>query len=362
VLQNFFIPRELSILHPMKTHPIHGNVSPNQPLLRLEHVSKWYPVKRGIFSQVVGHIKAVNDVSFDIHRGEIMGLVGESGCGKSTLGRGILHLTKLDDGVVFFEGEDIISIDRRSMHELRKKMQIIFQDPYSSLNPRLSVGSMLHEALAIHDIVPRAAMKDRIGELLNKVGLNAFHAARYPHEFSSGQKQRIGIARALAVEPSFIVCDEPVSALDVSIQAQIINLLLDLRSALNLTYLFISHDLSVVQYISDRIAVMYLGKIVELGTTDAVMRTPKHPYTRALLAAAPVADPKKRGTRVLLSGDVPSPLSIPAGCPFHPRCPEKFDQCDTIVPTFRDTAQQHFVSCLLYESVAPLQAPPAPAE
>ncbi len=324
----------------------------SDPLVRLENVRKWYPVKRGLLSRVYGQIKAVDDVSFDIHRGEIMGLVGESGCGKSTLGRGILHLTKLTAGAVHFEGENIVSITRQRIHGLRKKMQIIFQDPYSSLNPRMSIGSMLHEALATHDIVPRELMKQRIGELLEQVGLNAFHAARYPHEFSSGQKQRIGIARALAVEPSFIVCDEPVSALDVSIQAQIINLLLDLRATFNLTYLFISHDLSVIQHLSDRIAVMYLGKIVELGEADAVMSAPKHPYTRALLASVSVADPRRRGKRILLTGEIPSPLSLPAGCPFHPRCPECFDECKRTEPALIATENNHLVRCLLYEKAA----------
>jgi oligopeptide transport system ATP-binding protein len=320
----------------------------NAPLLEIDQVIKWFPVRQGLFSRTSGYIKAVDDVSFSIGKGEILGLVGESGCGKSTLGRGIMHLLKLTSGAVYLEGENIIALEDSGVRSLRKKMQIIFQDPYSSLNPRLSIGSTLREVLAVHTIVPKNRLHERVTELLEMVGLNAFHARRYPHEFSSGQRQRIGIARALAVEPRFIVCDEPVSALDVSIQAQILNLLMDLRASFDLTYLFISHDLSVIKHISDRIAVMYLGKIVELGEAQSVIGAPMHPYTQGLLASAPIPDPRRKRERVIPIGDVPSPLEIPHGCPFHPRCPQKIDVCEILRPKTQTFENGHQVRCHLY--------------
>ncbi|MBR9975217.1 MAG: ATP-binding cassette domain-containing protein [Bacteroidetes bacterium] len=320
----------------------------NSNLLEARRLRKWFPVHSGILGRARSHVRAVDDVSFCIRRGEVLGLVGESGCGKSTLARVLLQLMPATDGSVFFEGENITHIGRAQMRGLRKRMQIVFQDPYSSLNPRLTIGSTLREVLQVHEIVPRAEVGRRIAELLRMVGLNDFHARRYPHEFSSGQRQRIGIARALAVEPTFLVCDEPVSALDVSIQAQILNLLSDLREALDLTYLFISHDLSVVRHVSDRIAVMYLGRLVELGPIEAIMAEPLHPYTRALLASAPVADPDHVHVRPPLGTDVPSPVNIPDGCPFHTRCPEVFDDCRRVVPVFAEQREGHRVSCLKY--------------
>ncbi len=284
-------------------------------------------------------------MSFTIRRGETLGLVGESGCGKSTTGRLLLRLIEPTDGEIFFDGRNLLAQDSRSLQRLRKDMQIIFQDPYNSLNPRMSVGSMLREALQIHDIVPPHQRTDRIRELLELVGLAPEYRQRYPHEFSGGQRQRIGIARALSVEPKFIVCDEPVTALDVSIQAQIINLLRDLQKKFNLTYLFIAHDLSVVEYISDRVAVMYLGKIVELGTRDAIFHNPLHPYTRALMSAVPVPDPSVRKQQIVLQGDVPSPIHMPGGCRFHTRCPVARADCATRVPVLEELESEHWVRC-----------------
>lgn len=322
-------------------------------LVEVQGVSMRFPIKRGIFSKISGHVQAVNDVSFCIRHGEILGLVGESGCGKSTLGRIILRLLKPTAGSVTFDGIDITQLRGAALTSFRKRAQIIFQDPHASLNPRMSVGNAIREALMVHDIVPAAARDDRVAELLDIVGLNSFHMRRYPHEFSSGQRQRIGIARSLAVEPDFILCDEPVSALDVSIQAQILNLLMDLRRSFGLSYLFISHDLSVVRHISDRIAVMYLGSIVELGTADHVLREPLHPYTEALILAAPVPDPTRRRERVLLEGDVPIPVDIPDGCPFHTRCAQRMPDCEHVVPRMADIGDGHLVRCLLYAQCRP---------
>ena len=328
-------------------------VGMNSSILEVQDLRKWFPVRGGMFRRTPSHVRAVDGVTFRIRRGEVLGLVGESGCGKSTLARVLLQLLPATDGRVLFEGEDITRIGRTRLRGLRKRMQIVFQDPFSSLNPRVTVGSALREVLLVHDVLPRSEVGARIGELLQMVGLNDFHARRYPHEFSSGQRQRIGIARALAVQPSFLVCDEPVSALDVSIQAQILNLLADLREALDLTYLFISHDLSVVRHVADRIAVMYLGRIVELGPVGTIMADPLHPYTRALLASAPVADPDHVRERPPLGTDVPSPVNIPDGCPFHTRCPEVFAECRTLVPQSADVYDGHRVSCLKYEACRP---------
>ncbi|HET6362689.1 MAG TPA: dipeptide ABC transporter ATP-binding protein [Gemmatimonadota bacterium] len=315
-------------------------------LLTVRDLKKHFPIKRGLWSRTVGHVKAVDGVSFDILPGEVLGLVGESGCGKTTTGRCILRLIEPTAGEVVFEGRDVVGLDHGDMRGLRRKMQIIFQDPYSSLNPRITVGAMLAEALRIHRIAEGEAAQARIRHLLEVVGLFPEHANRYPHEFSGGQRQRIGIARALSVDPKFIVCDEPVSALDVSVQAQVINLLQDLQKEFDLTFLFIAHDLAVVEHISDRVAVMYLGKLMELAESEELYENPLHPYTRALLAAIPVPEPKARRERIELEGDVPSPANPPSGCPFHPRCPIATAECAEVVPEFRDVGGGHYVACI----------------
>ena len=316
--------------------------------LDVRGLKKYFPIKRGVLSRVVGNVKAVDSVTFSIQEGETMGMVGESGCGKTTAGRTILRLLEPTEGEVHFEGSNVFEIDRRNLRHLRRNMQIIFQDPYSSLNPRMTVGGMLTEILKFHKLATSSTqLKDRVGYLLDVVGLSPQHAARYPHEFSGGQRQRIGIARALCVEPKFIVCDEPVSALDVSIQAQILNLLQDLQEQFHLTYLFIAHDLSVVEYVSDRMAVMYLGKIVEICDSKMLYANPLHPYTKALLSAVPIPDPDFKTSRIVLTGDVPSPAAVPPGCPFHPRCPEAKEFCKETIPELEDKGSGHFVSCLL---------------
>ncbi|HET9137135.1 MAG TPA: oligopeptide/dipeptide ABC transporter ATP-binding protein [Candidatus Kapabacteria bacterium] len=323
-------------------------------LLEVKGLKKYFPIKKGVFSQTVGNVKAVDDVSFTIKRGETLGLVGESGCGKTTTGRCILRLIEPTAGSVKFEGEEVTTMSASRLRDMRREMQIIFQDPYSSLNPRITVGGMLTEILKVHKLRKTdAEIKDRVEELLKVVGLNPLHARRYPHEFSGGQRQRIGIARALSVEPKFIVCDEPVSALDVSIQSQVLNLLMDLQETLGLTYLFIAHDLSVVKHISNRVAVMYLGEIVETADYEVLYDTPKAPYTEALLSAVPIANPRLKRDRIMLTGDVPSPANAPTGCYFHPRCPKVFADCKTIHPALAETGENHPVRCLIYPESYP---------
>ena len=323
-------------------------------LLEVKGLKKYFPIKKGIFSKTVGNVKAVDDVSFTIKRGETLGLVGESGCGKTTTGRCILRLVEPTAGSVKFEGEEVTTMNQQRLREMRRQMQIIFQDPYSSLNPRITVGGMLTEILKVHGLRKTdAEVKDRVEELLQTVGLSPLHARRYPHEFSGGQRQRIGIARALSVEPKFIVCDEPVSALDVSIQSQVLNLLDGFAGKLGLTYLFIAHDLSVVKHISDRVAVMYLGEIVEITDYKSLYAAPKAPYTEALLSAVPIANPRAKRERIVLTGDVPSPANAPSGCYFHPRCPKAFGDCNSIHPELIDDNEGHMVRCLLYPNSYP---------
>ena len=319
----------------------------SQPLIQVKNLTKHFPIKGGLFSREVASVKAVQNVSLEIRKGETLGLVGESGCGKSTLGRCIIRLIEPTSGQIFFEGKDVTHVKGEELRALRRKMQIIFQDPYASLNPRMTVGSIIAEPLEIHNLFEsRKDRMDRVKQLIELVGLRPEHINRYPHEFSGGQRQRIGIARALAVEPSFIVCDEPVSALDVSIQAQVINLLMDLQQQLGLTYLFIAHDLKVVEHISNRVAVMYLGKVVELADADELYMNPTHPYTRALLSAIPVPDPRKKDKRIILTGDVPSPISPPPGCHFHPRCPEAIEECKGTCPSLKVTRPDHETACI----------------
>ena len=320
-------------------------------LVDVRGLKKYFSVTKGvIFQTKAGEIKAVDGVSFQIMKGETLGLVGESGCGKTTIGRCILQLYKPTDGQVIFEGQDLTTLKGNEMRPLRRRLQVIFQDPYSSLNPRMTVGNVVEEPLVIHKMGNRKERRERVRELFQVVGLNPYMVDRYPHEFSGGQRQRIGIARALVVTPSFIVCDEPISALDVSIQAQVINLLQELQVQFNLTYLFIAHDLSVVRHISDRVAVMYLGKIVEITDRDRLYQTPLHPYTKALLSAVPIPDPavEAKRERIILTGDVPSPLNPPSGCSFHPRCPFAMDVCKEVTPQLKDTGDGHTVACHLY--------------
>ena len=318
-------------------------------LLTVRSLKKYFPVYGGLFSRVIGQVKAVDDVSFNIHEGEILGLVGESGCGKTTVGRMSLRLTQPTSGVVNFEKANIFKLNKKELGKLRPKMQIIFQDPYSSLNPRFTVEQIIGEALSVHFHINGKELRARVESLMEKVGLSSMYLNRYAHEFSGGQRQRIGIARALALGPRYIVCDEPVSALDVSIQAQIINLLQTLQQEENLSMLFISHDLNVVKHLSQRTAVMYLGKIVELASTEQIANNSAHPYTQALLASKPSLDPKSRIRPQPLSGDVPSPLNPPSGCHFHPRCPKVMDRCKNEVPRQIQLEKNHQVLCHLYD-------------
>jgi oligopeptide transport system ATP-binding protein len=315
-------------------------------LLQVKNLKKYFPIRGGLFSREVARVHAVDDVSFTIEKGETLGLVGESGCGKSTTGRCILRLIEPTFGEVTFDGKNVTALDKRSLRHLRRDMQIIFQDPYASLNPRMTVGSIIGEAIVIHKLAKsRKEREERVIHLLETVGLSSDHLRRYPHEFSGGQRQRIGIARALAVSPKLIVADEPVSALDVSIQAQVINLLEDLQKQFNLTYLFIAHDLSVVEHISTRVAVMYLGKIVEIAPAKELYNNPKHPYTEALLSAVPIPDPAIKRKRILLEGDVPSPIKPPSGCRFHTRCPVRVPACSENEQVLKQISPGHWVAC-----------------
>ena len=324
-----------------------------QSLLRIRNLKKYFPVRSGLFSRETGHVHAVDDVSFDIAEGETLGLVGESGCGKSTTGRAILRLIEPTSGEIWFRDRNVTELDERSMRHLRKEIQMIFQDPYSSLDPRMTVGSIIGEALLVHGLAAdRKAREERVVELLETVGLSAEHLRRYPHEFSGGQRQRIGIARSLAVSPSMIVCDEAVSALDVSVQAQVVNLLEDLQKKFGLTYLFIAHDLSVVEHISTRVAVMYLGKIVELAPAKDLYINPRHPYSEALLSAVPVPDPTAKRRRIILEGDVPSPVTPPSGCRFHTRCALRVPSCSHNEQVLTEVSPGHWVACQVRTGVA----------
>jgi oligopeptide transport system ATP-binding protein len=318
-------------------------------LLKVEGLKIHFPIRRGVFQQQVGSIKAVDGVSFEVMRGETLGLVGESGCGKSTTGRAILQLYKPTAGSVYLDGEDLTRMHGASLRRMRKKIQMIFQDPYASLNPRMTVGDIIAEPLDVHGVARGRKCDEAVARLLNKVGLNPKYAGRYPHEFSGGQRQRVGIARALALNPSCIVCDEPISALDVSIQAQVVNLLEDIQKEMGLTYLFIAHDLSMVRHISTRVAVMYLGKLMEMSDREAIYTNALHPYTQALLSAVPVPDPlvEDHRKRIILSGDVPSPANPPSGCVFHTRCPYAFDNCRVVVPEWHEAQPGHWVACHL---------------
>ena len=319
----------------------------NDTLVEVRSLTKHFPVGGGMLGAGRDVVKAVDDVSFTIRRGETFGLVGESGCGKSTTGRSILRLIEPTSGEVRFDGQQLLSLSSKKLRRLRREMQIIFQDPYSSLNPRMKVGQIIEEPLTIHRIGNRTARRDRVGELLRLVGLEPEHASRYPHEFSGGQRQRIGIARALALDPKFIVCDEPVSALDVSVQAQVVNLLQDLQEQLGLTYLFISHGLSVVEHISTRVGIMYLGKLVEIASSDEIFHNPLHPYTRALLSAIPVPDPELSQQRLPLKGDIPTAIKPPSGCRFRTRCPIAEARCADEEPELVEVSPGHFVACIV---------------
>lgn len=319
-------------------------------LVQVKNLVKYFPVRGGVLQRVVAWVKAVDDVSFTIHEGETLGLVGESGCGKTTVGRTMLRLIEPTSGSVIFDGMEVFKLrERELLKEMRRNMQIIFQDPYASLDPRMPIGESIAEGLKIHNIGTPRQRHEIVIEMLRKVGLEDYHARRYPHEFSGGQRQRIGIARALALRPKFIVCDEPVSALDVSIQSQVLNILKDLQKEFGLTYLFIAHNLSVVEHISDRVAVMYLGKIVELAGREELFRNPLHPYTQALLSAIPIPDPTLKRKRILLKGDVPSPLNPPKGCRFHPRCPVAMEKCSQEEPRFKELLPGHWVACWVAE-------------
>lgn len=318
-----------------------------QVLLRVEDLKMHFPIKRGVVQHTVGYVHAVDGVSFDIHKGETLGLVGESGCGKSTTGRAILQLYKPTNGHVYFDNKDLVYLKTEEMRNLRRKMQMVFQDPYACLNPRLTVEEIVGEPLVIHKVAKRNEIRDRVKELLELVGLSSSYLDRYPHEFSGGQRQRIGVARAISLNPDLIICDEPISALDVSIQAQVVNLLEDLQSQFNLTYLFIAHDLSMVRHISNRVAVMYLGILVELTHRNELYENPLHPYTQALLSAAPIPNPKVEEIRkrIILTGDVPSPINPPSGCRFRTRCPISQEICAAEKPAWKEALPGHFVAC-----------------
>ncbi|MBN2581514.1 MAG: dipeptide ABC transporter ATP-binding protein [Planctomycetes bacterium] len=336
----------------VQSDPARPGVAGKEPLLVVENLKTYFPVRRGLFGGTIGYVKAVDGVSFSIGEGRTLGLVGESGCGKTTTGRTILRLIPATDGSVSLAGQDIFALSESELRRMRRHMQIIFQDPYGSLNPRMTVGSIVGEALTVHRLAAGSERQEIVAELLRRVGLTPDYMNRYPHEFSGGQRQRIGIARALALSPRLIVCDEPVSALDVSIQAQILNLLEDLQAELQLTYLFIAHDLSVVAHIADEVAVMYLGRIVEKAPSDTLYGHARHPYTWCLMSAIPLPDPKQRQQFLdMREGEPPSPVNPPSGCPFHPRCPKAFDRCSAVTPTLTpvDGKADHVVACHLYE-------------
>jgi oligopeptide/dipeptide ABC transporter ATP-binding protein len=317
-------------------------------LLKVENLKVHFPIRKGLLSKTVGYVYAVDGVSFELKKGETLGIVGESGCGKTTTGLAVQRLINHTSGSIFYQGEDISTLTKAQLRPYRKKIQTIFQDPFSSLNPRMTVEQILADPLIIHGIKNKKKRMERVHYLLEKVGLSPEHTKRYPHEFSGGQRQRIGIARALVLNPELVIADEPVSALDVSIQAQIINLLIDIQKEFGLSYIVVAHDLAVVEYICDQIAVMYLGKIIETGLYKDIYLNPKHPYTKALLSAVPEVEKDKRKERVVLEGDVPSPINPPLGCSFHPRCPQRFDICDSVVPELTTNGEGHRVSCHLY--------------
>ncbi|WP_047985181.1 ABC transporter ATP-binding protein [Ornithinibacillus californiensis] len=319
-----------------------------ETLLEVEGLKKHFPIRSGLLQKQTGSVKAVDDVSFTLNKGETLGLVGESGCGKSTTGRMLMRLLEPTEGKIIFDGKDLTKISKSEMRKARKDIQMVFQDPFASLNPRHTVERIIEEPLIVHGLGNKQERKKRVKELLDIVGLSSYHAGRYPHQFSGGQRQRIGIARALAVNPKLIIADEPVSALDVSIQSQVLNLLDDLQKEFDLTYLFVAHDLGVVRHISDRVAVMYLGKIVEISDGDQLYEQPKHPYTQALLSAVPVADPDYKKERIILGGDVPSASNPPKGCPFHTRCPMAMSICKEVVPNLQEVEQGHLTACHLY--------------
>lgn len=320
----------------------------SEPLLKVNQLKKSFPIRRGILQRVVGHVQAVNGISFTINKGETLGVVGESGCGKSTMGRSILRLIEPTDGSIEFEQQDILKLPKSQLQTIRQQMQFVFQDPYASLNPRFSVEQILTSPLDIHKLYTPQERKLRARQLLERVGLDPDYAARYPHEFSGGQRQRIGIARALALNPKLMILDEPVAALDVSVQSQVLNLLIDLQEELGLTYIFIAHDLSVVRHISNRVLVLYLGKMAEMADVDSLFSEPLHPYTKALMSAVPVPDPDIKRERILLQGDIPNPANPPSGCPFHTRCPQAAARCSEAIPEWKEVKQNHFVACHLY--------------
>ncbi|MCM3039304.1 ABC transporter ATP-binding protein [Paenibacillus motobuensis] len=319
----------------------------SKPLLEVNHLKKYFPIKSGLLNRTVGHVRAVDDISIAINPGETFGLVGESGSGKSTVGKSIVRLTEKTSGDIIFKGQDLYDLSPQEMRKIRPQLQLIFQDPYSSLNPRVRVGDAIGEALIDHGLVPTDEVRERVEEVLASCGLSSYHIDRFPHEFSGGQRQRIGIARALVLNPDLIIADEPVSALDVSIQAQIINLFRNLQETRGLTYLFISHDLSVVEHLCTRIGVMYLGTMMETAPRDELFKNPLHPYTKALLSAVPIPIPKLKRERIVLKGDIPSPANPPAGCKFHTRCPFAVERCKSEVPEFRNVGSEHHVACHL---------------
>lgn len=327
----------------------HGSQNGSKDLIEVKHLTKHFPVRGGLLQRVVAWVQAVDDVSFTVKEGETLGLVGESGCGKTTVGRSMLRLIEPTSGEIYFEGVNVLDLRGADLKRMRRNVQIIFQDPYASLDPRMPIGDSISEGLRIHRIANSRERSDIVIHSLRSVGLEDYHSRRYPHEFSGGQRQRIGIARALALRPKFIVCDEPVSALDVSIQSQVLNILNDLQQEFDLTYLFIAHNLSVVEHISHRVAVMYLGKVVELAPRDELYLNPLHPYTQALMSAIPVADPKLKRERIILPGDVPSPLNPPSGCRFHPRCPIAIKHCSEEEPIFKEINPNHWTACWMVE-------------